>query len=162
VKSTLVAALIFAPMTALAQAQCALQKDVEAIVVRSLPAFSMSKPARDDPDKCSIVVSGDFNGDGASDYAAVLTEKVAPRTYKDGNPWLISYVVVLLRSELPYAQHQAIVLLGHDATNRLSLKVLAAAAKGKPDQLEIVHQRYGRTVYEWTPVGFVTKEHVAD
>src|SRR5712692_6331374 len=79
---------------------------VEAIVRAHLPSFVLVAAAENDVDSCSKVVSGDFNGDGASDYAAVLTEKAAPRAYSDGSAQFSAYVVVFLASRLPYAEYQ--------------------------------------------------------
>ena len=139
---------------------CPQQAAVEAVVQSHLPAFAL---ATSSGDPCSKMVSGDFNGDGSLDFAAVLTEKIASRKYSDGSDRFSSYVFVFLASRLPYAQYQAVLLLDHSsAPRRITLETVPSEVKGAKDQLVVKNAAYSRTVYEWTPTGFVVHDHVAD
>jgi hypothetical protein len=142
---------------------CPQEPAVEAIVQDYLPAFALAEPNAYAADPCSKVVSGDFNGDGSMDYAAVLTERVTPRKYSDDSPRFSAYVFVFLASRLPYAHYQAVLLLGHtSAPRRINLALARATVKGAKDQLMVKNAAYSRTLYEWTSSGFVVRDHAAD
>src|SRR5881296_1852427 len=80
------------PQAQAGAAPCPQRAAVEAIVRDHFPAFSLPRSDGNAAAACSKVVTGDFNGDGWLDYAAVLTEKVAPRQYSDGSGRFSSYV----------------------------------------------------------------------
>ena len=141
---------------------CSSQSAVAAIVEAHLPAFALPGPDQATADPCAQVVSGDFNGDGATDLAAVLTEKVAPQRYSDGTAHFSAYVFVFLAAQLPYAGHEAVLLLGHDSVpRRISLQTVTVGS-GTRARLIVTNVSYSRTVYEWRPTGFVVVEHKAD
>ena len=144
-------------------ASCPQLEPVEAIVRTHLPGFVLATATEHDPDSCSKVVSADFNGDGSLDYAAVLTERGAPRTYSDGTAQFSAYVFVFLASRLPYAEYQAVLLLGHSsAPRRITLETVSADPKGRKAQLVVKNAAYSRSVYEWASTGFVVRDHAAD
>ena len=145
-----------------ASVPCPQHAAVEAIVRDHLPAFVLASAAPNVGDPCSKVVSADFNGDGSLDYAAVLTEKAAPRKYSDDSARFTSYVFIFLAGRLPYAEYQAVLLLGHSsAPRRITLETVPPGSKGAA-QLVVKNAAYSRTVYEWTPTGFVVRDHAAD
>lgn len=119
--------------------------------------------AADDAERkgdCVSVVQADFNGDGKIDYAAVLTEKSTPKTYKDGRPWFQGYLAVFFASKLPYANYQVVLLLGHESRpDRFSLETRAVKRK---QSLVVHNSSYSTTEYEWLSTGFVVVAHEAD
>jgi hypothetical protein len=142
---------------------CAARLEAAAVVEAHLPAFTLPGPGLAASDPCSQVVTGDFNGDGVTDLAAVLTEARAPRRYANGRGQFRAYVFVFLRTRLPYADHAAVLLLGYASVpRRMSLQAVVQGGKGAPDRLIVRNATYSRTVYEWRPTGFVVLEHEAD
>ena len=101
-----------------------------------LPGFSVAEHAFESEDTRANVVSGDFNGDGKSDIAAVLTEIAPPQAYDDGSPWHRAYVEVFLKSDLAYSDYQAVFLLGHGNRPRgYTLSVEGHGDNQEPDTL---------------------------
>jgi hypothetical protein len=134
---------------------CAIRAIIEPIIRTPLPAFIVAAESDGKPDSCSKTVAGDFNGDGRTDYAAVLTEATAPQTR--------SYIVVFLATALPYSEYQAITLLGHSsAPRRMNLETATAIDDTRRTMLIVKNASYSRTVYEWTATGFHLSQHDAD
>src|SRR5512134_1822304 len=84
---------------------CEILPVVEKIVEGRLPAFVLAADDAERKGDCVSIVQADFNGDGQIDYAAVLTEKTAPKTCKDGRLWFQEYLAVFFASKLPYANY---------------------------------------------------------
>jgi hypothetical protein len=158
----IVPSLSIASEPAAAAGPCPLASAVAEIVEAHLPAFALPSlgPATGTP--CAQFASGDFNGDGTKDLAAVLTERAAPRKYSDGTDHFSSYVFVFLTAKLPYSDHEAVLLLGHESTpRRISLQAVRSGSSTR-DRLIVTNASYSRTVYEWRSTGFVAQEHSAD
>ena len=142
---------------------CPERSTVNEIVQDHLPALALAAADGGASELCSKVVTADFNGDGSLDYAAVLTEKVAPREYSDGSPRFSSYVFVFLATRLPYAEYQAVLLMGHSSQpRRITLERVPGKTKGAADRLVVKNASYSRTMYEWSPAGFIVSDHAAD
>jgi hypothetical protein len=142
---------------------CPSRSTIAAVVEAHLPAFTLPGPGLAALDACSQVASGDFNGDAVPDLAAVLTEKTAPRKYSDGTDQFSSYVFIFLGTHLPYADYEAVLLLGHtSAPRRITLQTLGHTGNDVRDRLIVTNASYSRTVYEWRATGFVVLKHDAD
>jgi hypothetical protein len=142
---------------------CPERSGVNEILEDHLPAFALANADLSAAEPCSKVVTGDFNADGLMDYAAVLTERLVARKYSDGTPKFSSYVFVFLAARLPYAQYQAVLLMGHSSEpKRITLERVPGKSKGAPDRLVVKNASYSRTTYEWAPSGFVVSDHAAD
>ena len=150
--------MIFQLAPAVATGDCPI---ISKLVERTLPALRLFERENAKED-CSGVARADFNGDGREDFVAVLTERIAPRKYANGKDWYSGYVVVFLSSELPYAEHQAVILLGYDSAPRRYQVQAITQKSGKGATLAVVRRRYSRTLFRWSPTGFEVVEHSAD
>ena len=161
--SLLISPSIFSIDTGGPVQSCSAKPAVAAIVETYLPAFTLPGPGLTTADPCDQLASADFNGDGTADFAAVLTEKVAPRRWSDGTGRFTSYVFVFLTVKLPlYADHEAVLLLGHGtAPRRISLQTVRSSS-GTSDRLIVHNGSYSTTIYEWRPTGFLVLKREAD
>ena len=109
---------------------------------------------------CSQITEGDFNLDGKTDVAAILTETQATEEYATGDIWYKTYVIVLLAGELPYNRSQA-VFVRTDGNKPKGFSVEALSAEGGHD-LVLELESYSYTRYKWSRDGFQVIEHWAD
>ena len=95
-----------------AEALCPGSDEVNRLVEAYLPGLALALYSQES-NPCPYIASADFNQDGKADYAVILREKTAPRTYITGKPWYSTYVTVLLSAQLPAADYKAVILPGY-------------------------------------------------
>lgn len=144
---------------AAAPAPCPDRTRTETLVLEHLPILKLTSDESKPDDSCHDLASADFNHDGDIDYAAVLTETRPLRNHGDGTPVRSAYITVFLSQPTPYANFQAIILLGYDAPPD-RYKLYAAPSKG-PADLVVEREGYSISRLRWNGRGFEVK-HQAD
>jgi len=135
---------------------CSYRPVVQSLLSDFLPFFQLPL-GEASAGACRCLARGDFNGDGSEDYAAVLTETAAPRSYGDGTPVQSSYITIFLSQPTPYAPYQALVLLGYRAA--AGSYSLSVEKRGRLSDLVVVMQGYSRSRLRWNGRGFEIEHH---